>query len=899
MKLKQHYSKGLIVILLLLVAIPISYSAFSEDRTDYYNDGTYYWADGIETSDDIAINGSTVVNGDNPANFGWTVTSGTISYSNVNAYKGTVALQFDNVNEFANADPAGGANATFTGQVGWSFLTTDHTGTDHANFYIQDSTGNAGMIRVKSGGSTFERYDQSTLFDCSAGTPAPASNTWFNMTYNFTDYSFYVNGAKCGAGKSPVGGFVLWNIQNYGTQDTYIDDFWISNLNERPSAVAPPPTEAVVPFLFTNGATITELNEDTKFYIGANYTLDGVNTDSGDCSFAGENISAHFHYNQTGNFTLNESTDELRLSIDEGFTNIIEDRIEVDVCRDTVSTDLNIYMNDTLFRTVDSSIIPVCGTGFHEEINLTTEFNGIRNFDLVLKCDECTASPSTDLTIITNADNDLLVFEREFSTHSEDMPYSSDRGFYVFDEYYYTWNEVGNFSMNITCNDTSQVEYFDVTNLNLTIVIDSIDDTLFFDGIEIESSLFTNITVDVSGDVVTYREFNVTYENGTVIKTVINNELIQVTNQELNLAGIYNLSLLAIDDEGNTFTDEGWFRYNDTAPPELTWTLPQDDGSSEFTVNISRNIDLTAFDINLFAYEVLVYDPDSDLRYNFTDFPLSGTTENILESITPDELGNWSVNVTVTDSHTKKEIKDYKYKVDDKIMEFSFEKIKNYKKEVSNVTIEYIGSHDLEETIISKNKDRYEWQYNFYLGTKKFEETVLHRFKVHCSGLYPINSDYKGHFVCWDTRTWIDFENPDIIDYEVFQLEHDTYEIRITMNPTEIVKFESIGGLNSITESTTFEVKAQPGPKDMFGFLSLNTCNNDSIEDVLLTFFIFIMISVMYWFSRFIVRQPLMTTIICIGLLLYGLSFIGCVEYVGVLLSALSVMLPLEHWSRD
>lgn len=282
-----------------------------------------------------------------------------------------------------------------------------------------------------------------------------------------------------------------------------------------------------------------------------------------------------------------------------------------------------------------------------------------------------------------------------------------------------------------------------------------------------------------------------------------------------------------------------WYLTKDKISPTITWTFPVKTNISSAFLNDSINIDITGADNNLYAYEILIYDDNMDLRHNFTLENLPGSPYNVLKSITPDRLGNWTVKTTFSDSHTEKEFdKEKKTKIDvrdyNKKVIFKLpKKDKDYIKD--NITIYYKGAYFIDSFSSTKLKDRYTFNYDFDIP--KGISNVEHSFKVICEDIiYMQNSQYRAHFIC-NKEFWVDFENKDILDYDVTKCGQNCYDIDLIMRPVEHVAFNSIGGLNFNTEYAIFEVIELNAPNRPF-FIDLTTMSGILLVFIIMFFYV-------------------------------------------------------------
>lgn len=389
---------------------------------------------------------------------------------------------------------------------------------------------------------------------------------------------------------------------------------------------------------------------------------------------------------------------------------------------------------------------------------------------------------------------------------SETMIYNSSTGYYEFNEYDLYFN-VGNNNILFSCDETTKTEYLTVYNIPLISNISSINNILYSLDMLIESSDTTNITTQSSGDTIINTILNVSMENGTFIKSVNTNNII-LNYSELYNDNRYKIDLTVTDDENIDYNIIGYFILNDTISPYLMSYYPSNDNTTQSEINTSHALDMYFIDLNLYAYEVKIYNELSQLKYTFNATNLESQSEHLTESLFFDSIGLWTIKAIVTDSHTKKKIKDYDQDIDinNKEIKFKFnKKDNNYYDIMNNVTITDIGNHGINNIETIKLKDRYKFKFSYNLNGN--QDIVQHRYKIKCQDIKYIEfSEYIGHFVCPVSENWIDFMNPDIIDYDVARCGDDCFSINLNMYSNPEVIFESIGGLNTYAQDYIIEV---------------------------------------------------------------------------------------------
>lgn len=245
----------------------------------------------------------------------------------------------------------------------------------------------------------------------------------------------------------------------------------------------------------------------------------------------------------------------------------------------------------------------------------------------------------------------------------------------------------------------------------------------------------------------------------------------------------------------------------DLTPPIVTWFVPNNDNSSIFTGDYFlsadlNNTDLFAFDLNVSALNgSVIYS-----NYSQTLDPAYHRIEDFLNLSDLGEFGlNYTVDISVSDSHTSSQIQDYEVSVKDNNLSFVSG---NNLIEISVQDV-FPQGNGLTQISTIKGLDRYEIIMDFNGNPPN---RVLN---LSLKTAYPLtfleNSSFRGHFVSLNLQggegNWIDFETVDGIDldYEVTVVDGYTAEIVITSNKSKnSFHFKSVGGLNIVEESRSF-----------------------------------------------------------------------------------------------
>ena len=667
---------------------------------------------------------------------------------------------------------------------------------------------------------------------------------FFVMRQNGGETSYWVDGVKeltavngFGTNAQPLySGGVLpgnhdWNgnIDEFKIFNRSISDLEISNLYNYGTLDFDPADVYLNNVILVNEDLIeyVSISENDNFYVFNNFTKNGVSFENSTCEFNALNINVHFANESNNNFTLSDNTISLELAINEGVTNLIDDVIEFSVCKTDKKIPVQIYVNNVLHHIINKDIIPKCNIGTHNEINITTAYIGNNENNISIRCADCNGG-NKQIVIARDKYNDLLHFDRRFNNHTENLTFNATSQLYEYTNHLYHFKESGdNQNIFINCDNNITQFSYNISNVNLSVNLISVNDLSFINGANIEASEEYNFIFDITGDFVTFFEINFSYGNGTLINNY-SNEYVNISNLLINGEGIYNISVSAIDDELTETFKQFYFIINDTTNPTIAWNNPSILNISSYILNVEQFLDFSFYDINLFAYEVLIYNPSGTLVINHTLTEITTPSRNLIFSYIPNVTGTWLVNATVLDDHTKEEIPPYDNEIiDNKKIKFKFKKIKvNKELYYNNVSIQYRGKYDLMDVHTTKFKDRYKFYFDTRLDGDKFIKKVKQDFRVECKNIiYRSDSKFTAHFICPTTQNWVDFENEDILSYTVDSCGTDCYDVSLTMNPIELLEFNSIGGLNIISQQATFEVSVASVTEPSLSLTNLNTNN--------------------------------------------------------------------------
>lgn len=191
-------------------------------------------------------------------------------------------------------------------------------------------------------------------------------------------------------------------------------------------------------------------------------------------------------------------------------------------------------------------------------------------------------------------------------------------------------------------------------------------------------------------------------------------------------------------------------------------------------------------DISLFGLEFNISYPNGSTLLNFTNTSLSGKNFEFVRTI--DVSGNgtqgyYEVTIIAWDSHTANNIADFKVS-----------------KGLNSITYDSQVKITAEGAIwasTEKKGDRYTFEFT-YLPIFTPETKVFY-LESDSELIYIRDSKYKGHFVDWNNKKWIDFEGIEGSP-AITKIADNKWRIEFSNKASKLV-MKSIGGLNSKQES--------------------------------------------------------------------------------------------------
>ncbi len=222
---------------------------------------------------------------------------------------------------------------------------------------------------------------------------------------------------------------------------------------------------------------------------------------------------------------------------------------------------------------------------------------------------------------------------------------------------------------------------------------------------------------------------------------------------------------------------------------------------SNYINNLTINISF--FDTNLFQTLINITNESDNSVFQILNTSITGTTANYsrLIDITGWAIGNYTVKLIVTDSHTTNSIR--KYDVKTGINYF------RYTTKEGNVIKITSNNFNLFTKSTTKLKDRYDFEFNYLFQQDTYTFIIESYNKIE----YIEDSDYNAHFVIMGGNgkgNWIDFNNPNLAskDYKVTKIDDYIYEVEVTANGIKNFKFSSLGGLNRVEQDFLLRIGA-------------------------------------------------------------------------------------------
>jgi len=275
----------------------------------------------------------------------------------------------------------------------------------------------------------------------------------------------------------------------------------------------------------------------------------------------------------------------------------------------------------------------------------------------------------------------------------------------------------------------------------------------------------------------------------------------------------------------------------DTVPPIIFTISPSNNQKFNRDVTTSINIKANCTDAPVFRFNITIENSTDRIASFESRSPVNNfivIDENL--DISNLGVGNYTVNHTCSDPHTKRIIGDYNIRKNASDTAITYFTTSN-----NNFKIRYL-QNSLAVDSFGSEKTETQDKYRFWFNTNQTESKTKRTFIFELVGDKPVyylsDSKYRGHFITGDN--WIDFELDDKeAVYLITKNSKGNWEIEITTVKTNL-NFNSVGDLNIATVTTQFEVFSIPQVEDLF---KVNVCRTDTGSVLLLALFVLISLS--------------------------------------------------------
>lgn len=380
---------------------------------------------------------------------------------------------------------------------------------------------------------------------------------------------------------------------------------WFSNFNITSDIILSVQTLLNTGSLFSSNLSDTKniIGEDDEFIVFANYTnLSYDPVKDATCQFSATSIFQVNEKELTSNYTVNNANSlvlnytNIEVSINNDY-----DEVEFMACKIATTTNpLSIDVNGTNYQVLAVDM-PTCPNIGDIRINTTVCKN--KSSCLITLSG---ISPSIRGYIIQKGD---IGFDRFFSSHTDLMNYNTTLNRYISPNQYEYYIH-GLKTINVSCNKTGYDSKTSISNITVVNILPQISiDTFrttkegirqFFSGITTTTKAnYSDGNISISflfPDDIIYRQFNLSYSNGSVITATTNQSFIS-----FNLSsGTYNISILGKD----SFNDYGYSKdYFIVSKCVESWNIYNTSCSASFPI-IEGNFSTICSDLNsCFTYD--------------------------------------------------------------------------------------------------------------------------------------------------------------------------------------------------------------------------------------------------------------------------------------------------------
>lgn len=292
------------------------------------------------------------------------------------------------------------------------------------------------------------------------------------------------------------------------------------------------------------------------------------------------------------------------------------------------------------------------------------------------------------------------------------------------------------------------------------------------------------------------------YDN-TTLKNSINTTITGNKNLSFSLLGNYekyfNFTINCYNE--NASNNISALYYVDNIKSVLNYAFP----NGTYYNNDVLYTNFSISDTNLYSFEWLVYQGIT-LKENITHTGNIGGTYNVYNLSSVSQIvGSYNWVLNVWENHNPLTSADLfkEYTVLKNVSDLTFKDNK--------VSYTITSKENLEVNTETKDLKQY---FTYTPITKDTPKFYTYYVKYDGTLEYIKDSQYKGHFVLWDIKRYIDFQCND--DVKVFKENDNLYRIE-----TPCTKFETTGNLNYMQFTGNFSIITPPSLSDEY-LLSIN-----------------------------------------------------------------------------
>ena len=874
--------KAILFLLLIILISSFASAVPSTDRTDYYYNGSYYLTDGIESTD-LAFNGSPAVNAEEPCSYGL-IPSGAscnIAYDNTRASLGSLSMKvFDGENNRLDI-----YNDTFSGSMGMRTYITTNTVYMLPTVFDKDNK-EIIMAVYNAVSATHYHYNDEGAgnFVCDKNSIPIVLNAWVDFKFVWEDGYIlgYINNTLCHNFTGKSGFDYTMPFRSGNSPDFWMDEFYISNENTRPEAGGVIPGTTTIDLLFKNSTSSykTTFGEGENFYSFINWTDDSddspINSTLGTCNVSFKNglieypsPAKTFNVCSSGcNYTYKSQTFS-GLETDGS----VFDYVYFKGCHQQTSAG-NLILNISCAsgkasKTVTPSQIPLCSNTISRILFNTTV---------------CKNDASVTIGVYANVPNSQRKLVTDFALDREFLNQKDEGGDVIFynqskklwyinhsHEYYTHGTKIINASCSYYSDsllDKKVSESITIVNAppQLNIRSATVGSVVYnfsksiFDVFEYINGSWSFSSLILDDDLLKVN-FTIKNKNKVILATGSTSPLTvssSLFRDEENMP--YNISITANDTFGARTSVYELFNITDLSIPSCSGL-----GNRSILNNSVLNWAVSCSDESFFSFNISC---DNGHSYgveglDVTAFSYSGNTAIVGDTI---------CNYVYCDGHT------------DDFISLSVASTEDGREKRFDNFISLSTEHyDLSDFTTIKLSDRESFRLKFDVPTDYIVFTVQSDEYIHIMG----NKKYMGWLVSGDY--WVDFVNPLVMKIVVGRTSDNEVEVQITLSKkvTDIT-FESIGKKNCISGSQYITATQ---PDEEFRFLIPNTCKNESILELLMYAFTFLIIMSLWIVFRIFIKIPFMNIMIDLGLAFFGMSFFGCDWVIGLLITVIAFVM--------